>query len=59
MNFLFRYVLWCEAGISNKDPQKIASYFVKALEQANGFTLRNTNTCIRFLLVVCVITPSR
>nr|XP_022287022.1 uncharacterized protein LOC111099849 isoform X1 [Crassostrea virginica]XP_022287023.1 uncharacterized protein LOC111099849 isoform X1 [Crassostrea virginica]XP_022287024.1 uncharacterized protein LOC111099849 isoform X1 [Crassostrea virginica]XP_022287436.1 uncharacterized protein LOC111100117 isoform X1 [Crassostrea virginica]XP_022287437.1 uncharacterized protein LOC111100117 isoform X1 [Crassostrea virginica]XP_022287438.1 uncharacterized protein LOC111100117 isoform X1 [Crassostrea virg len=32
-----RFVLWCEAGVSNKDPKKIASYFVKALEQAGGY----------------------
>ena len=40
LSFRFsRFVLWCEAGVSNKDPKKIASYFVKALEQAGGKTL--------------------
>ncbi|XP_061167357.1 uncharacterized protein LOC133176218 [Saccostrea echinata] len=32
-----RYVLWCEAGISNKNPKKIASYFMNTLEHVNGY----------------------
>ncbi|XP_061191700.1 uncharacterized protein LOC133199914 [Saccostrea echinata] len=32
-----RYVLWCEAGISNKNPKKIAAYFINTLEQVNGY----------------------
>lgn len=32
-----RYVLWVEAGVSNKKPKKIAGYFLKTLENVKGF----------------------
>lgn len=36
-NFRFsRYVLWVEAGVSNKNPKKIAGYFLETLENVKG-----------------------
>lgn len=35
-----RYVLWCKAGISNKNPAKIAGYFLSTVEHVKGMELK-------------------
>nr|XP_022303069.1 uncharacterized protein LOC111110748 isoform X6 [Crassostrea virginica] len=44
-----RYVLWCKAGISNKNPAKIAGYFLSTVEHVKGTENMTVATMQNFL----------